>query len=187
MKKIVIAILLLIFCTPRVFADFRYPLAKVRVLCTTTTNVSVTNTTTETTLLTCSIPANALGTANTMLVVMLGEIVNNATVTNAVTFRLKYGVTTVTSIDANINITGLNGTRPIAMHFYLAGDGTTSAQRGHYGSIVKAGAQIENIHGQGSGSEDSTVVKDLVVTFQWDVANAGLTYTMFYAIAFLIS
>jgi len=126
------------------------------------TNSSVTGTTNETTLATCTIPANTLG-ANGILRVMAGYgHTNNA---NNKTVRVRFGgtafTTVVTTTAANCQIMSI-----------IYNLNSTSAQ----GSIPHVGLGTTTAAAV-SGSIDTTQNQDIIVTGQ--LANTGDTITLY--------
>lgn len=145
-------------------------------------NVSVTNTTTETTLASFSVAAGTLGTNNLIEVTLLGTYLQN--VSTSGTLRLKYGATTV------LTLAGILGANSAAapgyrMTAYLFAENATNAQVGVFEVIVGPTNQAIWVTDVGNAAEDSTVAKTLEVTFQWAAASASASLVQARAVASL--
>jgi hypothetical protein len=128
----------------------------------TATDVTVTNTTTETTIFSSTVPANSLGTANRLRLTIHGDHrSDNCEDSCSYLVRLKYGGTTV----AAYNFAASPGiTAPTRFEFLLSADGATNSQLGLMslvgGSVVLA---------QGTAAVSSTVDQPIAVTVAWSV------------------
>lgn len=145
-------------------------------LYSTTTNVTVNNTATETTILTTSIPGNTLSTSNVVRGRIFFSFTNGDTALK--TIRMKYGATTVASAD----FTASSATGTVFsgyIDFLLMGAGTTSSQEGSFSFIAApnnmtatAGSVfLMSNAGDGTASEVSTGALNLVFTWQSAAAN----------------
>lgn len=169
-------------------------------------DTTVNNTAAETTIYSFSVPGGTLGT-NSRLRVMLQTKFGDTTadiVDATLTFRLKYGGTTVATVviltngvDATAaSICGTAASTGFIATGLVSGDGGTSAQVGSMtvnGSLITAfntttanaiklcGAQT-NAASQGTSAIDSTVNQTLAVTAQWSVASASRLFTMLHAV-----
>lgn len=147
-----------------------------------TTAVSVSNTITETDLLSVSIPANTLGTGNAVRVRMLISNFTTNPTNGEITLRFKYGGTTiVTAADMQDDTGNSKGW----IEFILAASGATNTQDGY--TIIWAGREdistdTNTAHGfqsdVGTATEDSTGALTIAVSAQHDFANASHTITM---------
>lgn len=143
------------------------------------TDVTITNTTTETAILTTSIPANTLRTNNA---VRARIFITSLTTASAVTFRFKYGATTLATSNA-LNVgTGQGG----IIEVMLFANAATNAQEGSMyvclNSTVNAPLADTST---GTSAIDSTSAQNLVVTAQY--ASNNSTLTMSNAIVELIN
>lgn len=139
--------------------------------------VTVTNTTTETSIFSFSVPGGLLGTNRMLRVNILGTYRNSSAGAANLTIRLKYGATTVaTNFQTSQNSPTV--TTGYEFNLYLVGDDSTTAQKGSFGwhmgdSIVNGSYACT---GYGVAAEDSTGALTLDVTWQHSVANANLTF-----------
>ena len=133
------------------------------------TDVTITNSTSETTLFTTSIPANTFGTNNGIKARLhLQSVTANSTYT----LRLKYGATTMVTI-ASINHTG-----DVVVDIVILADGATNVQEGQL-TAFGVGA-IATISDLGTAAEDSTGALNLVVTAQYASNDSTLTFKNVY-------
>ena len=144
------------------------------------TNVS--NTTTETTVYSFSVPANTLETNRALRLTMAADYLNNSAGSDTFTIRVKYGATTIfqsaqsLTQDANrrgltldVMLSAANGTgQQVARGVFVIGPVNTFAgnTQGNVGSIDEA------IHA--SIAEDSTGALTLEVTFEHATAAATI-------------
>lgn len=155
------------------------------VLYKSTTTVSISNSNSETTIFSVTVPANMLGTHNMVRVTILGGIVKNAAGVSGIhTWRLKYGSTTVntwTSPEAGQDSASQYSYK-YEGHLFPA-NGSTSQQRGSWtnclsrwwtGSNAVMSALVDSPAG-----EDSTQNKTLSVTFQFNNANANIQFYVY--------
>lgn len=151
-----------------------------------TSDFTLSSSTTETTVFTTSVAANTLSTNNAIK----GRLwVSNLQISNTyqITFRLKYGSTTlVSSVLTNGQSVGaLNGGY---VDFVISGAGSTSSQEGHIQAFFynNAGQTIDVTPGgsqgflfsSGTSSEDSTGALNLVMTAQFNNSSATDTITI---------
>lgn len=128
-----------------------------------TSPTSVSNTTSETTLYTFSIPGGTLGT-NRML--LLRTFMTSTHFNAAGTLRFKYGATTLVTL----SFPSTAGVRTYMIDLMLRANGATNAQVALgciFGSMT-AGAS-------GTANEDSTANRNLVMTWQYSAAVAETT------------
>lgn len=144
--------------------------------------VDITNTASETTLLTAAIPAGTLGTADGVKLTVFFNAYYGAGQTDIV-LRVKYGATTMHTIDvlASPNVPG-----PCRLEFYLLASGATNAQESflmldaHVDALTPTATQTMFLSSRtfGSAAEDSTAAKNLVLTIQPDSAQSNQHVTM---------
>ncbi len=145
-----------------------------------TTQIDVVNTTTETALMTYTVPANLLGSSGIVLkVLVVGTITNNSGGAIAVTFRFKYGSTTIVT-DAFGPSDGDD--YPVRWELELFGLGATNSQQGVYWRQHSSNDKGD----YGAAAEDSTGDLDLVLTAQWASANAAASVKADFSIVELI-
>lgn len=146
--------------------------------------VDVHSTTTETNLLSFTVPADSLSTGN-LIKIELGLSDYDVATANGVTFRLKYGSTTVASFifDDSGTLTNCNG----ILHAYLYGGGATNSQIGSIYVAVDSnddGAESFSMFDPGTAAEDSTGDLTLSVTAQPEssATTVGVTCDTGYAV-----
>ena len=166
-----------------------------KLVTTVLTPVTVSNTTTETDLVSVSIPANTLGTTGAINAYVYISAAAWTTGDGAtLTLRLKYGATTIASAVITKNtsgraLSGLGG----AIQLNLIANASTSAQIGSIDCrLIQTRAfdtdpsparyAIMGGHDQGTAAEDSTGALTMALSAQWSAADAGYTITMNNAI-----
>lgn len=165
-----------------------FPAAETSKVSIVTSDVTVANTTTETNLLSITIPAGTLGTNNAVRVRLHINNFDNAGTGNSITLRVKYGGTTqLTNAGFEVNANQVYG----FIDVYIFGDGATNAQEMTAlldfketlidQNPVAAPNGINDYVG-GTGAIDSTVDQTLVVSVEWNLANAANSITMDWAI-----
>lgn len=157
-----------------------------------TTDVAISSTTTETTLVSQSITGGTLSTSNGVRVKLYFSALN-ITASNSCTIRFKYGATTMMSITPTTDVTfgaatGCSGWA----EFTLLASGATNSQNvagamavgtssfkiGNAGG-TQAGFQSGNTYSaQGTATEDSTANKTLAITAQFSNSGASDNLTM---------
>lgn len=168
--------------------------ARSRPLAVVTSAVTVANTTDETNLASVSVPANSLGTANVIKGTLY--ITNLQGVSNAdMQFRLKYGATTIATLEVRDLATSIVFTGRI--DFELIANGAAAQVGVLYTTLARNGAsqfttslglldasQTTNIGGNtmvvGTAAEDSTAAKTLSITADWSASSASNTLTVTY-------
>lgn len=155
-----------------------------------TADTVVSNTGVETTIYTKSIAGGVLSTNVRLRLTLLGQwsnVVNDAT---TLTFRLKYGATTLATIvpvpgdGTNVAVTAGG----MKIEGFLSGDGATNSQHGLIVSALDIGVKgnatkiFEISAARGTSAIDSTIANNLVVTAQWSAAVVGDTLTMEHAV-----
>jgi len=162
-----------------------------------TTTTSVINTAAEEDLISFSIPGGTLGTNDVVkLKADLHIDINNNSAT-ALVFRLKYGSTTIATINGatgSASTFDFDGT----LEAFIAGDGATGAQVGKFGwTLIEdssktlipnndADAYTTLALARGTAAEDSTGNLDFKITVQPVSANAGLGATVYSYVAYKI-
>jgi len=148
------------------------------------TEITVGNSTTETTLFDVSIPANTLLTGKA---IKFKAFLSNFSMAAAnATLKLKYGATTIATatVTTNVDFSGAKG----FIEGYLVADGASSAQKGMVmflasdsagESAADASVGFDKIMGWGNGSgvEDATGALTLSITWQWGSQEVGSTIT----------
>jgi hypothetical protein len=159
-----------------------------------TTPVTVTNTTTETNLISLAIPANTLGTDNGVKArLWINNFDNGGAGAGSITLRVKYGGTThITNGGFETNTNQLAG----FIDVFLLGKGATNSQRltailhflGTRTTQNPTGAP-DAIFDQSSADAtiDSTASQTLTVSIQWSAASASNILAMDWAIIEKIS
>lgn len=151
-------------------------------LATVTSAVDVHSTTTETTLVTTTLEGDALGTDNMVRAVLfLSDFDGSA---GYVTFRLKYGSTTVATFNFENGATALTNTTG-EFHAVLVAAGSDSSQVGTITVQVCSDNNYQeatNMHNSGTASEDSTGDLTLSVTAQPETSSTtcGVTVSSGY-------
>jgi len=135
---------------------------------TTVNNVVVTTTTAETNLMSFTLPANSLSTANGVSIRLFISDFNTQAAVN-VTWRLKYGVTTI----ATTTVSGNRASEFGVFEALLTADGATGAQRGSFNL-----PRIEDDFGSGTSAEDSTTALTLAVTIEFALGTAAENITV---------
>lgn len=157
---------------------------------TVVTDVTVTNTTTETDLISVSIPAATLGTANAVRVKIYISDFDQGTTGDALTLRFKYGSTTAITLTVNQSATVDTNFQGYIEAFLLA-DGATSAQEASIminlveavaADFTKTAIGQRVVGGSGTAAEDSTGALTLAVSAQWESAATENSITMFHAV-----
>jgi hypothetical protein len=150
-----------------------------------TTAVSVTNTTTETTLYTFSVPAGTLSTAGMLRLTLLGQITSSAGPPTT-TMRYKYGTGVAATAAETTIASTTNGN--VYIQYELAATGATNSQL-----IEAEGRMVNPANGAQAGTNtwlnanttaavDSTAAQAVAVTVQFGALDAGTTLTIRYAI-----
>lgn len=163
-----------------------------------TTNVSVTNTVTDTSLYSRFITPNLLETERTLMLVAQCLITDTAaTLANrTATIRLKYGATTIatgtlrTASTDGATVVSIGTSIGYVLTALLSADGTSGTQVGHLtiagpmflgnpilGGIL-VGAFGTTTTARGAGTVDSTLQKLLDLSVQWSEASTLLIFTI---------
>lgn len=169
------------------------------VLDRTVTDSDVTNTTTETTVFTKTIPANAMSTNRVLHLIFIADYLNNNATSATLTIRIKFGGTTAwaDSVDAS----AINASRrPFTLELWLANQNASNDQVG--GGLIMLGAAAGATTGIGDFDTDeiesvtpfttidlaidTTANQDLVVTAQWDVTQTTTSFKRRFAVLEII-
>jgi hypothetical protein len=157
--------------------------------------IDVVNTLNETTIFTHSVPANELGTDRAIEVQLQGDLLENVVTGAQLTWRIYFGGTTIWN-DVLGSVTAISASRrPWWLHFILAANGATNAQRlgglfllGTAGGATTGLGDIDTdeIESQtplinNSIAIDSTVARTLEVTVDWFSANVNESVRRHYA------
>jgi hypothetical protein len=142
------------------------------VLDQTATDVTVGNTTTETTVYSKSIPGGTLGTVGKLRLTIHWRQKNHAGGDGiSLTVRYKFGATTlITENTGDINMTAFGDQTSI---FELMADTATNTQLAKSLHIGINNGVASLFTARGPASEDSTAAKTLAVTFQWSAAGGA--------------
>lgn len=163
----------------------------VRVLARAVAQADVTNTVTETTVFTYTVPAGLLGTSGALRLTLIGDYYNNTGTGPASTIRVKYGSTTIYSQSDNIT-QGANRAG-VLLEVVLSAANATNAQRvsgwcdwsnsGVNNASGTAGTPTYHKSAVHNGvAEDSTTALAFAVTFQHGSTDANLSLRMHSAI-----
>lgn len=154
-----------------------------------TTDVTINETGTETTLWSFTLNANSLSTANVLRAILICPNMNAAATGRNFTFRMKYGATTVVSQAIMGSDTASKG----YFDCYLAAAGATNSQTGAViRQFFEPGAATlgNDTHSlgvdEGTATEDSTTDLTVAFTGQWPTGAAGETFTFSMGIAYII-
>lgn len=163
----------------------------VKKLAISTTDVTISNTTTETTLFTVSVPGGTLLTNNGIRIKMFVSGISLDS-SRTMTIRLKFGSTTITSIAPSA--TGGVTNKPGYFDFFILANGSTSSQKGIINGIVytldsniyNGALPVNNFLATGTASEDSTSAKTLTITGQGSIASLNVAITVSHVVAEII-
>lgn len=139
-----------------------------------TSTTTVANTTTETTIFTGTLAANALKDGNILKTLCMG-VVSTANASDTVTLRVKIGSTTIATVATTAgNVTNEPWNLSSIMTVRSVGaTGTVS----NFTKINVSGA--DNSTANEATTVDTTVSEDITVTAQWDAADAGNTISIY--------
>ncbi len=133
--------------------------------------VTVSNTTTETSIYSFSIPANTLGVDNALDLFLEGTIQNTSGGGGNIRVRVKYGGTTI--FDDNPSVS--NGTNELyVINARIFADGAENAQKGAL--YASRGADTNMGDDRGTAAVDSTTIQTLEVTVEWSAANPAAIF-----------
>jgi len=141
-----------------------------------TSTTTVSNTTTETTIYTGTIDANALKAGNVVKYIA-GGVISNDSASDDITIRVKIGSTTVETFNPAIgNVTGAVWGADGRFTIRSVGASGSAAYEGR-AFINKSDERVASIE-----TIDTTVSEDLTVTVQWDNAKAGNTISIYQGV-----
>jgi hypothetical protein len=131
-------------------------------------NTSVSNTTTETTVYTKSVPGNLLGTLNRARLQLFAQLSSVGLLPGTLTVRIYYGSAVIAILNAMTIASGL-ASAPVRIEGEVSGLGATNSQllSGKYEDGSESGLA------RGTGAIDSTAAQTLKVTVQFGTANAA--------------
>lgn len=143
------------------------------------TNISVSNTTTETDIFSYTVPGGTLGSDKWLELRIPVRVVGDGS--GGPSIKVKYGATTILTTTAfTINGTTMYGEIVV----WIRGDGATNAQLAKLDllTLIHGGAVV-NVHtNKGTAAEDSTTNLDLKVTWTWNATSAGLIVDAYGAV-----
>ncbi|MDZ4340442.1 MAG: hypothetical protein U1B94_09570 [candidate division NC10 bacterium] len=150
------------------------------------TENEVVNTAAETTVYSFSVPGGTLGTDKMLRLTLLGSYLNNSGAGSEITYRVKYGATTIMTALTRVFASDASR-RAVRLICLLAAQNATNAQVAHGDELTcnpggVAGATTDFDTGEhrtgfhDSIAEDSTAAKTLSVTVQWGGANAARSF-----------
>jgi hypothetical protein len=135
------------------------------------TDVTTTSNTTETTLVTGTIPANMLGTSGAVRIKLYISSLSNTSTGTAWTLRLKYGGSTVIAYAPQIAWSSLGA----YIEIVLMASGATNTQEGMITTIVGTNGPVVT---SGTSAVDSTVDQTLTISSQFSNSSAADAITM---------
>lgn len=139
-----------------------------------TANVTVTDTTDETTLYTFALEGGSLGTSFCVTQRVVGTITGDNT--GELTLRAKYGagVATIATVPAAITDEAL------VVETTLCGDAATDAQLLDFHVLTGSGTVVSQ--GRAALAIDSTAAANFLLSAQWDTADVGLSVSKLYGV-----
>lgn len=156
------------------------------------------NTTTETAVYSFSVPGGSLSTNKMLRLSILGAFLNDSGGARSLTFRVKYGATTMFE-DLTTTYAAQAQAREARIELQLAAQGATNDQvlsgelklsatdaatTGRGGFNTSSGGFL--LPFGGDAAEDSTANKTLAVTVQFGTASSSLTFLRSYAMLELV-
>jgi hypothetical protein len=139
-------------------------------------NVTVSNSTTETTIYSYNVPAGLLGTTRGLRVRIRGTYTNNSGSNKTIRLRLKLGATTVldkTSAAVATSATAAN----FFSTFIISNAGATNSQEAAMQFLAdRAGAIVGPIIMTGTAAVDTTSAQTLTITITHSAASASTTF-----------
>ena len=136
-------------------------------------DVTVANTTTETSVYSFSISGNKLGTVGGVRLVVSGTA-STLNLINELTIRVKLGATTIFTFNTNNNESTSPGTQRAIKFVVELFNTATNAQRVHFHGFWRdASVPLGAWDAYGTAAEDTTTAKTLDVTVQWASASAN--------------
>lgn len=140
------------------------------------TDVTVENTTTETSIYSFSIPANKLGATGGVRLTINGTAANN-NLTNQLTVRIKLGATTVVTIGPtnNNSTAGTQFPATISMDLFNTATGAQRAMA-WLRWLIDPSSPVQHAGFYGTAAEDTTAARTLDVTVQWATASVNNSF-----------
>lgn len=152
-----------------------------RNLARTSNLVEVVNTIIETTVFTQSIYAGLLSTNKGVRLSLIGDYLNNTGSTQDVTFRVKFGTTTLLTFVLYDGLGGISTSatrRTILLDAILANINSDSIQ---FASGIVHTSAGSSVPAQGSGAENTANALNLTVTAEHTTASANASFRMQFA------
>lgn len=138
-------------------------------------NTNISNTTAETTMYTCPIPANCLSAGNHIHIEASG-VISNDSVSDDITIRVYVGTDLINEYNPAIgNVTNANW--HIELHTTINSIGALGTMASHGHVEIDGNEDIANE----LDSVDTTTSNDITVTVQWDNAKAGNIISLYQA------
>ncbi len=146
----------------------------------------VVSSTTETTVYSFSVPANIMDANRCLNLRLMGDVLSNVAITDTITWRLKFGGTTV--YQDTIDHAAISASRhPVYVDWMHCNDDATNAQLGHgiitegtaagattgIGDVETDEQEITATFQTAAGSIDTTLAQTIAVTITWDVSSAS--------------
>jgi len=153
---------------------------------------TVTNTVTETSLLSYTLPADQLSTNNAVKIEIPVSSFATAVSAESITLRLKYGSTTVASTTLTMDSGGFPTAGSGTITAHLLANASVSAQNGLIRALITENGFGENAldtvtnSGVGTATENSGGALTLSVTAQWGNADASNTITVYNGLSTII-
>jgi len=157
----------------------------------------VTNTTTETTVYTFTVPGATLGTTKALRLTLIGDHYNNDGADRTLTIRVKYGATTILS--GVFTVTSVGGTNRLAIlgEVMLVAANSATAQvasgdflasnQGAAGGTMSVSGETIMTGINNAVAEDSANALALTVTVQHGVASGNVNFRLHSAVLELMN
>ncbi|MGB8644053.1 MAG: hypothetical protein WCF84_02360 [Anaerolineae bacterium] len=137
----------------------------------TTGGVTVQNTAVETTIFSVTIKQNALGPNGIIKFSHGGQYQNN--VTNTITFKVKFGSTTLCTITRSVPAAGA-GTGAYVLNVHVDNAGNVAVQNAWADLVTYVGSTDRTGADYGTGAEDTSAAdKLLIITAKWTTADTS--------------
>ena len=175
-----------LFVSPAKLATRLATITSTKKLETSAANAEIASSTTnETDILSISIPANTLTGTNALRVkIYVSELSTGSAISDDLTFRLKYGSTTLATLALDNSSSAIN-TLVGHIECVVIANASSSSQRGtlyaHIGqsvtNLTSAPTRLINSVVTGTATEDATTTLNLKLTIQWGNAASSDTFT----------
>ena len=160
----------------------------------TTAALTVTSTTTETTVYSVTVPANAMGTNGAVRMEMRGQFAHNNAAGDTITLRAKFGGVTFWELTSNLGNANSATANPWWLNIEVFNEGATNAQdaflEGYVwsaavaanassgiGGLITNGFDLAGASTITSMAVDTTANQTLAFTVQWSASAAALQWT----------